>query len=98
MEEGAGPIEYLNHLSVSGMIQKRKKRDEVRKRGVQNRRKEDSKTNIDYEIKKYSDIQKLIEIAINKLMKGNSTAREARAIGYLCNLARTIKGDAEFEI
>ena len=75
-----------------------KKREAARKKGGQNRRKDYGELIIDYEMKNYKEIQQLLEIAVNKLLKGKCTTPEARTIGYLCNLARTIKTDAQWEM
>jgi len=73
------------------------KRNEARKKGGLNRRKDYGGIIINYKIKSYRDIQQLLEIVINKLMKGDCTPREARAIGYLCNLARNLRDVAHWE-
>jgi len=52
---------------------------------------------IKYEIKTYSDIQKLLQIAINDFIAGKITSRKARALGYLYKFARDIQSDAELE-
>ena len=76
----------------------KEKRNAARKKGGQNRRKDYGELIIDYEMKNYKEIQQLLEIAVNKLLKGKCTTPEARTIGYLCNLARTIKTDAQWEM
>ena len=73
------------------------KRTEARKKGRQHRRKHRGGDVIEYEIKTYNDIQKILAKAINDLVSGESTARESRAIGYLCNLAKSIQGAAQYE-
>jgi hypothetical protein len=76
----------------------KEKRTEARERGGQNRRRIRCEPFDEYEINTYKDIQKLLGIAINELIRGECTPQKARAIGYLCNLAKNIKSDARWEI
>lgn len=73
------------------------KRVMAQKKGGHNRRKKSDDNIIEYDIKTYNDIQRLVAKAINDLLKGESTARKSRAIGYLCNIATSIQREAKHE-
>jgi len=70
---------------------------EARRTGGRNRRKNQNENSNIYKIVTYNDIQGVLEKAINDLITGKSTARQARAIGYLCKLAQDIQKIAQYE-